>query len=186
MSVNKGIDWAEQERNMTDFHFPRYRDLPDIELYMDQVISFIENKLAVFVPSEKEKLLSSSMVNNYVKQNVIPPPKNKKYAKNHVAYLFCICILKKILTILEIKQLLSIQMENWPVEAAYDSFCEEVEAALDSTFHSGDFSVFSPNPGEDEASKILRSAALSFANRVYLERLICSMEKPAKDKNQKA
>ena len=70
--------------------FPRWDDLPDIELYMDQVVSILEKNLSVF--SNGEKLITPSMINNYVKQKIVKPPVKKRYDKMHLAYLFVVCI----------------------------------------------------------------------------------------------
>ena len=55
-------------------HLPRWHELPDIELYMDQVITLIEKYLSPLITLEKHTLLTSSMVNNYVKHGLIPAP----------------------------------------------------------------------------------------------------------------
>ena len=73
-------------------HLPRYAELPDIELYMDQVLTYIDDRLQPLFPAD-EKLLTSSMVNNYVKQRLIPTPSHKRYGREHVALLIFICLM---------------------------------------------------------------------------------------------
>lgn len=178
--MDKTTDFSARAGKIQTFRCARFDALPDIPLYMDQVISIVENRLSVFALSENEKILSPSMVNNYVKQRVIPPPENKRYTREHVAYLLCICILKKVLSIAQIQRLLDLQREFWPVEPAYNRFCEEVEAALSAAFgFDGGFSL--PAGGEGEYIRLLRSAALSFAHRIYLEQRIVSLDSAAGD-----
>lgn len=84
------------ERFMGAFQLPAWNDLPRIALYMDQVIALINQYLGFFVfDPEGEKLLTPSMVNNYVKQRLLPPPVRKKYGRKHIALLIMICTLKQ-------------------------------------------------------------------------------------------
>lgn len=84
------------ERFMYDFRLPDWNELPKIALYMDQVIGLINQYLGFFVydPGD-EKLLTPSMVNNYVKQRLLPPPVRKKYGRKHIALLIMICTMKQ-------------------------------------------------------------------------------------------
>ena len=110
------------------FHCPRLSELPDLDLYMDQVVTFLEQSLSVF--SEGEKPITATMINNYVKQRVVTPPVRKRYAREHVAYLMVVFLLKKVLSIPEIIQLISMQSHAYDTELAYDYFCEELELSL--------------------------------------------------------
>ena len=76
-------DIIEFGKDILEFHIPRWEELPDIELYMDQVITFIENNLSIYPFINSEKIITSSMINNYVKLNLIPKPIKKKYNKTH-------------------------------------------------------------------------------------------------------
>ena len=62
-------------------HFPRWQELPEFELYMDQVIALAEKYLSVLTPDHKVPI-TPSMINNYVKSGALPPPKNKKYNRS--------------------------------------------------------------------------------------------------------
>ena len=107
---------------------PRWEELPDLELYMDQVLSLMERYLGAY-PGYDRKGLTASMVNNYVKQGVMPPPVKKKYARIHLAHLIMICVLKGSFPIELIKNLIlsaSGEMDG----TGYDSFCDEFEASM--------------------------------------------------------
>ena len=82
-------------------------DIPDIDLYMDQVTTFMESHLKSSTrnPSE-DKILTKTMINNYAKNNLLPPPVKKKYSKEHVLLLVFIYYYKGILSISDIQQLL--------------------------------------------------------------------------------
>ncbi|MDE6640079.1 MAG: DUF1836 domain-containing protein [Acetatifactor sp.] len=82
-------------------------DIPNIELYMDQVTTFMDNKLrsSARYPDE-DKILTKTMINNYTKNNLLPPPVKKKYSKEHVLLLIFIYYYKSILSISDIQTLL--------------------------------------------------------------------------------
>ena len=94
--AEKLIRW---ERFLDSYRLPEWDDLPQIDLYLDQVIALVNQYLGFFVydPTE-EKLLTPSMVNNYVKLRLIPPPSRKKYARKHIALLLMICTFKPSLS----------------------------------------------------------------------------------------
>lgn len=91
--------------DLNNFSFKNYEELPDIELYMDQVVTFLEKQLYIFQTSTLDKQITPSMINNYVKGEVLPAPISKKYNKEHLALIEEICTLKQVLSIAEVKQL---------------------------------------------------------------------------------
>lgn len=98
---------------MGEFRLPSWDELPQIHLYMDQVIGLINQYLGFFVYDESdEKLLTPSMVNNYVKQRLLPPPVNKKYSRKHLALLIMICTFKQSLSMAAVAQMLPADDEN--------------------------------------------------------------------------
>lgn len=120
-------EWCQQ---LESLHLPRWNELPELDLYMDQVVTLIERYLGLFFVDKQEKMLTKSMVNNYVKLQLIPAPVKKQYSRRHVAFLIAITVLKQIVTIKEVKDginnLAKVHGERW----AYNYFCEEMEAAL--------------------------------------------------------
>lgn len=113
-------------RTFTQGTLPRWRELPDLELYMDQVLGLIERYLGSY-PGFDGKGLTASMVNNYVKLGIMPAPVKKKYTREHLAHLIIICILKASLPIAEIRQLIDGELGQMPLETLYDRFCEMFE-----------------------------------------------------------
>lgn len=81
--------------------------IPGIDLYMDQVTSFIEGQLADSKRHEDDKLLTKTMINNYTKNDLLPPPNKKKYSKEHLLSLIFIYYLKNILSISDIHTILA-------------------------------------------------------------------------------
>lgn len=80
--------------------------IPNIDLYMDQVTSFIDEQLADSKRYDGDKLLTKTMINNYTKNNLLPPPTKKKYSKDHVLTLILIYYFKNILSISDIQSIL--------------------------------------------------------------------------------
>ena len=90
---------VKTDNNNLDFHIPRWEELPNIDLYLDQVVTILENYLKNLVSlkdKEDEKVVTKTMINNYVKHGILKPPVNKKYNKEHIARLIVICILKQV------------------------------------------------------------------------------------------
>ena len=84
-------------------NFITLEDIPDIDLYMDQVIQLFENKLVYLKRNEEDKILTKTMINNYSKGNLFMDIKNKKYSKNHIILIILIYELKSVISIPDIK-----------------------------------------------------------------------------------
>jgi len=107
---------------------PRWAELPDLALYMDQLLALMERYLGG-QPGFERKGITASMVNNYVKLGVMPPPEKKRYGRTHLSRLIEICLLKPSLPIEAIGQLLSRSLAECDEAAFYDAFCAYAERA---------------------------------------------------------
>ena len=152
-----------------EFHIPRFNELPRVPLYKDQVITYLENLIKEMNVESDEKVLTPTMLNNYVKQKVVSPPKDKKYNEKHLAYLIVVCLLKQVFTLQEICELINIQIESCPIEVAYDYFCEEVEQAINAVFITRDFSYPTATGTTTNESEMLRSTVMAVANRIFIK-----------------
>ena len=102
-SIKKSLEnWLN---DLNNFSFKNYEELPDIDLYMDQVVTFLEKQLYIFQNNTLDKQITSSMINNYVKGEVLPSPISKKYNREHLALIEEICTLKQVLSIADVKQI---------------------------------------------------------------------------------
>ena len=160
---------SETVAELMRFRFPRYAELPKLDLYMDQVLSVVSETLSVFQTEKKEKVLTAAMVNNYVKQKVLPPPVRKRYQTSHLAYLLCLTVFKQVLSIGEISQLIAYQQDHYEVGIAYDRFCEEVETAVRKIFGGEGAGPAPEGPGE---MRVLRGAVLSFINKIFVQKYL--------------
>ena len=82
-------------------------EIPNIDLYMDQVTTFMETQLSSTKRYEQDKILTKTMINNYAKNRLLPPPEKKKYSKDHMLLLIFIYYFKNILSINDIQKLLT-------------------------------------------------------------------------------
>lgn len=105
-------------------------DIPAIDLYMDQVTTFMDTHLAAYKRSGEDKILTKTMINNYAKNNLLPPPLKKKYSKNHILLLVLIYYFKNVLSFNDIEQLLS------PISERHfeDGAKPELDALYDEIF----------------------------------------------------
>ena len=101
----------------------RWQEMPDFEIYSDQLLTIVNQQLAFF-PVEA----TNSMINNYVKQKVMPLPVKKKYQRIHIARLIALSLLKTAYSIEEIGQ----YFKNYPTENDYDQFCATFERLWNS------------------------------------------------------
>ena len=95
--------------------------MPELELYMDQVITFMEKQLAFYRRTPQSKMLTSSMINNYVKEALLHRPVNKRYNRMHLAELMVVSMLKPILTMADISDLKQSLVSAAP-EDLYENF----------------------------------------------------------------
>ena len=110
------------EAQLRTYALPEWDNLPELELYMDQVVLLLSRYLTFFSQGEDEKIITPSIVNNYVRMKIMPPPVKKKYGRVHLAYLLMICTLKRSLPIAAIQRLIPAQMDEEETRALYGRF----------------------------------------------------------------
>ncbi len=119
-------------------------EIPNIDLYMDQVTTFMEDNLGEFKRKEDDKILTKTMINNYTKNQILPPPAKKKYSKEHIMLLILTYHLKQILSISDIHTLLS------PISEKYNADKTE-SVSIDTLYktfldiQSNEYNNFSKN-----------------------------------------
>lgn len=92
--------------SLSNISYVKADDVPNIDLYMDQVTTFMEEHLASTKRYEHDKILTKTMINNYAKNNLIPPPLKKKYSKEHMLIMLFVYYFKNILSIKDIEAVL--------------------------------------------------------------------------------
>lgn len=94
-------------QSLARIDYIRPDSIPNIDLYMDQITTFMDSQLSSAKRYEDDKLLTKTMINNYAKNNLLPPPIKKKYSKEHVLTLIFIYYFKNILSISDIQSILN-------------------------------------------------------------------------------
>ena len=141
----------------------RWEELPDLALYMDQIISYMPRQLIRFDQGEG---LTSAMVNNYIKDGLVPRAEGKRYGPVHLGYLTAVCALKKVLSVRDIGTLLSAaQATGKEPSELYGYFCGALDRAL-----SGTAQAIDPEIGRED----LAGLALDLALRSYADQLACA------------
>ncbi|MBR6641099.1 MAG: DUF1836 domain-containing protein, partial [Clostridia bacterium] len=132
--------------------------------------------LAVLVPlkdSKKDKFITKTMINNYVKQGILKPPVNKKYSKSHIAKLFAICVLKQVYSMQDIKKLLKMALKS-DIQVSYNKFCTLFEEALDCAYNKKDYI---DKVSTNEYQYLLKTVLLSCAYKIYSKNVVEIEEK---------
>ena len=125
------MSFAEWEKAICEYTLPTWDNLPDIELYMDQVISLIEKYMKLYIEvMGSDKIITPAMINNYVKLGIIPSPVKKRYSKLHLAYLLIVCTLKQTLAISTIQRIIPQNLNEDEVIKIYNSFVENQNKAF--------------------------------------------------------
>lgn len=113
---------------MENYHLPSWDALPDMDLYIDQLVVLVGRYLDLVPHSEADPIVTASIVNNYVRLRVMPPPVKKRYSKRHLAYAVMVCALKQCLTLTEIQRILPPDMDDAQTQRLYNDFAARVSA----------------------------------------------------------
>ena len=152
-------------KRYTDGSYIKASMLPDLDLYVDQITTFLTRHLAKTIRFEDDKIMTKTMINNYTKNHLLPPPDKKKYSRDHILLMIFIYYFKNFLPISDIKTILGPLTDKYfhkdadlNLEAIYttlfskgDTFVQEVLENVMQQFHmSAD--LFPDAPKADQAS----------------------------------
>ena len=147
-------------------HIPRWNELPEIDLYLDQVVGYLEQYLGQYNVSKEDKIITKTMINNYVKIGIMPAPEKKKYSRQHIAYLIVICVLKQVYSISDIGKLISLTIQYFEISKAYNRFCANLEISVKNVFSRKEF----PHVEKmTEEQYLLKNVVQSIADKLYVE-----------------
>lgn len=154
---------AYMSARISEFQMPRYHELPDVGLYLEQTTKYINGYLEPLGCME----ITSSMISNYVKKGYAAAPVKKLYYREQIAQLFFIAVAKNVLSMENIGKLFEIQKKTYTTQIAFDYFCREFENKL--------YAVFGLSEDEENAEplapgpkKMLHSGVIAMANIIYL------------------
>ena len=148
---------SEIVRKLNTLSLPRYDQLPNVTLYRDQVIEYVE-----------QPVITPSMINNYVKVGLVPAPVKKQYGREQIARLIAICIFKQVLPIAAVQALFNIQRLSYDAPTAFDYVVDQLEASIRSAFSVEQTPVPDTAHQVTRESLLVRSAVSSFVSKACL------------------
>ena len=155
------IEGFFMEQKNFQFQMPRFREIPNVGLYLEQTVQYINDCIAPL-----DLAITSSMLSNYVKKGYVDRPVKKQYNAEQIAYLIFMSIVKQTLSMENIAALFQMQKETYSIQEAYNYFCEELEKKLKKLFE-GDFT--DENPADMTFEKrALTSVVIAISNIIYL------------------
>ena len=170
MKESQGVEQLSEHKTV------RWENLPDLPLYMDQVVTYLERQLELFQSVQSEKLVTASMINNYVKQRFVPKPEKKRYQREQIACLIVYVLLKQVLPLTDIQKGIYLQLAlcDRNFQEAYDIFCRQVEGSLSCVSdlaqgHAVDKAVYAEMPLSILGTSM---AALSLATKLIAQKVL--------------
>ena len=161
-------------RHMVEnFRLPRYAELPRMGLYLEQVVRYINDFLTAVGCAE----ITTSMVSNYVKKGIIPPPVKKQYYADQIAYLIFISFTKNVISLENIVELFSMQKRGFSIAMAYDYFCDEFENMLFFVFGIKERPDENLGVTQAQEKEFLRYVIISATNSVYISAYFSEIKK---------
>ena len=149
------------------FRMPRYHELPNEGLYLEQTTQYINSILSSLGIVLGCTPITNSMVSNYVKKGIIASPIKKLYYAEQIAYLFYIAIAKNVLSMEHIIMLRKMQERSYPKEVAYDYLCDEFENVLFHVFGLKD-TIEDIGQTKTNEKALFREVIISATNSIHL------------------
>ena len=111
------------EKYLDEYRLPAWEELPDIGLYMAQVVTLLTQYLDYMPPELKgEQVITPAAINNYVRKKIMPEPVKKKYYRRHIAYLIMVCTLKQCLSIPTLQAIIPAGLDEEELKQTYSSY----------------------------------------------------------------
>ena len=159
-----------------DFRLPRYHEIPNVGLYLEQTTKYVNSCLAPLGFDE----ITNSMVRNYVKMGLVANPVKKQYSEDQLAHIITIALLKQVTPLENIRELYRLQEERYSVEVAYDYFCTELENVLLHRFgYKSDLEDIGVT--STMIKEMLRSAIVAVSHIIYLNACFEGVREPEKN-----
>ena len=150
------------------FRLPRFHEIPDVGLYLEQTTKYICSYLEPVLPEG----LTASMISNYVKKGLIVSPVKKQYSREQIAYLFFIAVAKHILSLDALQNFIRLQQRTYSVEQAYNYFAREFENVLLFCFDLDPMLDAVDQEDTSDEKRLLYSCIASVAQKIYLEKCL--------------
>ena len=154
------------KETVSGFRLPRYDEIPDIGLYLEQVTQYVNG----FLVPVGCAVITPSMISNYVKKGLIAKPVRKQYNREQIAQLMFIAVAKMSMSMDDLHLMLTIQRQTYSSEIAYNYFCREFENVLGWVFsRKNEMDVIGVDSTDEKI--MLRNMIIAVAHKVYLDKL---------------
>lgn len=166
------VETNELLKGIEDFRLPKYNEIPNVGLYLEQTAKYISESLAPIFSNA----ITGSMISNYVKKGLVSNPIKKQYDREQIAYLIFIAVVKNVLSMDDIKLCIEIQKKSYKSVTAYNYFSEELETLISYVFG------VKPIPESDnieftQEKRMLRNIIITVAHKIYLEKYFDLIDK---------
>ena len=156
--------------SVRDFRFPRYEEIPNVGLYLEQTAKYISEYLAPL----QEGAITSSMISNYVKKGLVANPVKKQYSREQIAYLMFIALAKNVLSLDNLALFIELQRKTYTAERAYNYLCDEFENVLHYVFGLKN-DMDSVGMDSTDEKFMLRATIITVAHKIYLDKCFAVM-----------
>ena len=158
------------QQSIQGFSLPRYEQIPNVGLYLDQVAKYINEYLLPL----GEYTLTPSMISNYVKKGLVGSPVKKLYNREQIAYLFFVSLAKTVLSLDALAGFIEVQKRSYPLEVAYGYFCRQMENMLRVAFELTDEGDTGGTENTDE-KRLFCSCISAVCQKIYLEKCLSAI-----------
>ena len=158
--------------SVSEFRLPRFDEITNVGLYLEQVTKYINEYLAPF----EGLTITASMISNYVKKGLVANPVKKQYNREQIAYLIFIAAAKSVLSLDDISLFLEMQKQTYETKKAYDYFCLEFENIIQYIFGLKE-SLERVGIEHSDEKIMLRNTIITVAHKIYLEKCFTAIRR---------
>lgn len=164
------INKEEILSSIRQFSLPRYEEIPNVGLYLEQTSKYISEYLEPL----GDYGLTGSMISNYVKKDLIANPVKKQYNRDQIGYLFFIAVAKSVLSMEDIKLVIGLQKEAYEPRKAYEYFRMELENVLLFVFGLKE-NLDTVGNDRTQTKNMLRNVIITVAHKIYLDQYFAAL-----------
>ena len=167
------ISKEQLQKTVESLQLPKYNEVPDVGLYLDQVVKYINSYL-----NNITQPITTSMVSNYVKKKIIASPVKKQYSRDQIIYIMMITIFKNVMSLDQITLMFDIQKKSYNSKIAYNYFYLEFYNNLEYVFGIKDQLDYIGSDSTDE-KLVFKNAIITICHKIYMDQLFTLLKQQA-------
>lgn len=165
---------AQIADSIREFQLPTYSEIPNVGLYLEQTAKYVTECLEPL----DEGPVTGSMISNYVKKGLIDNPVKKQYDRDQIAYVIFIAVAKSVLSMENIRALVTVQKQTYTAQRAYDYFRSEMANVMQYVFGIKD-NLDVVGVDDTDEKNLLRNTIITVVHKVYLNKCFAHMSSAA-------